>query len=116
MQLVLIRMISSRTYPAYQPYPSDFDLPFVTSGPAPEEPLMLFGEGYDDTLPSDPLDPVKWPKTRELVENHSSSPFDFEGLEKLEPSLKTCKKVQLGPHSALARVAFQPTLRIEVVE
>ena len=76
------------------------------------DPLRFLGEGYDVRLPNDPL---SWPQTRELAENHTSNPYRLEALDDLEPSISARKKVQVkvGAKSALARFVFQSTLVVK---
>lgn len=100
------------SYSADHPCPSDFKFPIEASGHAVSDPLKHFGEGYVTELPDDPLDPVRWPETRKLAEDHPSNPFDFAELDKLHQSTSVHEKIQVGPGSVLARMAFQPSLNI----
>ena len=69
------------------------------------DPLRFLGEGYDVRLPNDPL---SWPQTRELADNHPSNSFLLEELDSLEPSIIVREKVQVkvSTKSALARVVL----------
>lgn len=103
-------------YSADHPWPPDFKLPFVTSDPPISDPLRLFGKDYDPNLPDDPLDQLNYPQTLQLVNDQPSNPYEFGDLDDLQPSISARPKIQIGPYSALAQVAFQPRLRAKVVE
>lgn len=78
------------------------------------DPMKLLGDCYDTGLPNDPL---SWPQTRELADQHPSNPYTFGvgELDNLKPSIIVREKVQVkvGAKSALARVVFQPTLAVK---
>ena len=79
-------------------------------------PLKWIGRDlnpYTD-MPGDPIDPARWPETRELAENHSSIPLDFDDWDSLEPALSAHPKVSVGSQSALAKIVFQPELQSTV--
>ena len=85
---------------------------FQMSDRAISDSMRFLGDCYDRRLPNDPL---SWPRTKALAEDHPSNSFRFGDLDSFKPSIMVRENdpVKVGAKSALARAVFQPILVVK---